>query len=407
MDLTAFLTSGITRAYIDEAIRADLTTTQQGNRAATYFPRVLQDVTEINRRIVSMRPPIIAADVAPLSTGRQGGGMQKQEVRGNLIDSAARYEYQGRDIEDLRALRAIIDAVPGDAVNLSDGASNRALETFFSFMSVHVLEPLYMNMNRKDWTLLRTGKAWNDGTRDDDFTHPALISLFAAQQITAIAPGNAKNIYNGSAPDFFMDYQDAVTRAQTRGWKIREAVMNSNTRRQILSLASTRTATGGMALNVVTGGSVEVQMTQSNATVEAFNSALAARDLPPVVVEDGKWTDQVRAAGDPAGAVGEYVSGAYLPDGVVIFVPESRPEERAFVENEVLLSGLPIAVDGTAKGIHLIGRPTAQDEGAKVYLFGPYYERSENPRLWGSGILAHMPFLAGPAGFEVLEYIKP
>ena len=405
MRFADFFGSPVTQAWLTEAIRADLTSNQEGNRAAQLFPRTLQDVSELNKRVIALPRPIIAADVAPLSQGRQGGGLSKQHIRGTLIDSAAKYHYQGADIEDLRYLLSAIEAIPGDTVSLR--TSNLGLEAAFGFMRTHVTEPLYMNMNRKDWTLLRTGKAWADGSRDDDFTRPPLMALYGTEQTTVVTAGATSNIYGGADADFFNDYQSAVNRARARGWRIREAVMNSNTRQQILGLESTKIALGGKTLDVSSGGQVQVRYAEGAATTAAFDTALADRQLPGVVIEDGFWQDQVREAGDPAGAVGTYVMGAYVPDGVVILIPESRPEERAFIQNEMLLAGLPAPTDGTAVGIHLIGRPTAQDEGAKIYTFGPYYERSENPSIRGSGIAAHMPFLAGPAGFEVLEYAKP
>lgn len=406
MELNVFMTSPVTRGWIEEVVRADLQENQQSNRAAQYFPRVFQDVTEIDKTIYSLAAPIIAADVAPLSTGRTGEGIQEQRIRGSLIDSAARYGFQGKKLEQLRALLSIIESVPGDTVTLRNGVANRALDAYFGFMNTRVLQPLYMNMNRKDWTLMRTGKAWQDGSRDDDFTRPPLISVYGTQQTTVVTAGSSTNIYGGADADFFQDIQDAVNRAAARGWKIREVVMTSATRQTILGLTSTKTAVGGMSLNVVTGGQVEVQMQQGNATAEAFNSALAARDLPPVIVEDGVWRDQVRAEGDPAGPVGTFVTQKYVKDGEVILVPENSPEDDAFIQEEFLLSGLVDAPNPTAKGVHVVGRPTAQDRGPRLYLFGPYYQEGENPSLTGSGIAAHMPFLAGPGGFEILVYAR-
>lgn len=407
MDIGTFLGSTIAQAYITEAVRQDIQVAQPNSNAVAYFPRVLSDETVLKRRVVSLAQPIIAADVAPLSTGRMGSGLRKQEIGGSLIDSAARYDYQGKDIEDLRTFFSLVRAVPGTTLSLTSPISNQALASYFEFVNNHVLQPLYMNMDRKDWTLLRTGKAWPDGSRDDDFTRPALLNMYNTSQTTIIASGNSRNIYNGPAADFLEDAQGRVTAARARGWRIREMIMNSNTRTAILALASTRTAVGGMTLQVETGGQMAVNYTQGNATADALDAALVARRLPPIVIEDGFWRDQVRADNDPSGEVGDYVIGAYVPDGEIIFVPESLPEEQAFVQNELLIQGVVAPQDGRAKGIHMIGRPTAQDEGAKVYLFGPYYDRSENPRLHGSGIAAHMPFLAGPAGFEIYKYVKP
>lgn len=407
MDFNAFFSSPTTRAFIAEAVQSDLIASQQGNPVTRYLPRVTQDVTRLERNVVSLAAPIIAADIAPLSQGRSGEGLQEQRVSGNLIDSGAKYEYEGAKIEQLRALLSAITGIPGDVVTLRSDVSNRALESYFGFMRNQVLEPIYMNMNKKAWTLLRTGKAWADNSRDDDFTRPPLIALYGAEQTTIVTQAAGTNIYGGVDADFFKDLQDAVNRAAARGYQIREVVMSAATRQQILSLESTRVAVGGMSLTVASGGQLDVQMQQGNATAEAFNAALAQRDLPPVRVlttKENTWRDQVRAPGDPVGPVGTYFNGKYVPDGVAILIPEATAAEAGFVENEVMLSGVAQALTGSELGIHLIGRPTAQDEGAKIYTFGPYYERSERPSLRGSGIVAHMPFLAGPAGFEVIEY---
>lgn len=400
MELGTFLSNRVTQDAVSDLVRQRLNPADRGYLGAEYLPEVFLDVDEYKRSIWKLGPAIIANDVAPLSTGRFGSKMERQRVGGGLIDSAAHMHYDGEEIEMFISL---IKDLPGETVR----ANMPALTQYLRLTDVHLLEPLDMNRERKRWTLMGTGQAYPDGAADDDFTKPPVLDVYSNAQTNVIPAGNARNIYGGADADFFLDYREAVDAARADGYPILEAVMHSRTRQAILDLASTKQALGGTTLNVISGGQLQVQQQAGAVSADAFNAALSARGLPPVTVYDGTWATQVRAVGDAAGAPGTFITRPYIPLGRVIYVPQASPVDASIItEPSVPQRTLTPFGNQRRIGIHVIGRPTGQSEGGKVYLFGPNFHPGVNPNMDGDSINAHMPFLNFPGGFRVTEYAQ-
>lgn len=398
MELSTFLNHPVTQGAVSELIDNRPNAADRGYAGAEYLPEVNMDVTEYKRTVTVLLPSIIARDVAPLSTGRFGSGVKRQSVGGGLIDSAAHMHYDGEEFEMFLAL---IKDLPGETVR----ASMPAVAQYLRLTDSHLLTPLDMNKERKRWTLMGTGRAWYENNRQDDFKLPPVLNVFDAGQTQVVTQASGKSIYGGADADFFEDYRAQVDAAQAAGYPITEAVMHSRTRQQILNLPSTKNALGATTLNVVTGGQVEVQMQQGAATVDAFNAALVARDLPPVRVYDGYFTDMVHDIDDPAGAPGTYVSRSYVPVGRVILIPRADVSLDFMPAEPTMPQRILTPFTSQRRvGIHVIGRPTGQSNGPRTYVFGPNYHPGVNPNLDGDSLVSHMPFLHVPAGFRILEY---
>ena len=396
MELATFLRSRVTQEAVIELVRERLNPADRGYMGAEYLPEIIVRSDRYERSILKLGPAIIANDVAPLSTGRFGSRLSRQTVGGGLIDSAAHMHYDGEEIEMFIQL---VEELPGDTVR----ASMPELATYLSITDQHLLTPLDMNKERKRWTLMGTGRAYPDGARDDDFTKPPVLDVYDASQTTVVTQASGRSIYGGVDADFIRDYREAVQRASALGYTITESVMHGDTLTQILSLPSTKEALGMTTLAVNTGGSLSVQMSQGVATEEALAAQLRAQKLPPIRTYSGTWATQVRAAGDPAGPVGQYVVTPYIPQGRVVLVPQAGPLDLSIVEPATPQVITPFNAQRRV-GVHVIGRPTGQSRVANPLVFGPNFHEGVNPNMDGDSILAHMPFLNFPGGFQVLEY---
>ncbi|AWT34574.1 hypothetical protein DM785_02655 [Deinococcus actinosclerus] len=396
MDLQAFLTNPAVTQAVNELVRlaqpADL-----GYLGATYFPEQIRDLQSYTKKVTVLSGAMMANDVAPLSTGVQKGAMQRYSIGGSLIDTAAHMHYDGEDIEYLMAL---VKELRGDTVR-PDSAEAVA---YLNFVEMHLLTPLLMNRERKRMSLLGTGKVYQDGARDDDFTKPPVYNAYAPEQVVTVTTASGESIFGGADADFIRDTRERVDAARTRGVTIRELLMSSVTLNAILALPATRRDLGLLQLDVTTGGNLAVAMTQGAATQEQLNAKLTSLSLPPIRVYDGMWSDQVRVAGDPAGPVGTVVNVKYVPDGRVIYVPQANVMDMSLVDPTI-----PFRVtvfDRTAAiGVHIIGRQTGQDN-AGVNVFGPTFRPGLNPSIDGDSGMAHMPFLNVPYALTVVNYQK-
>lgn len=396
MELQAFISNEIVRDQVREVVTqqqpADL-----GFAGAALLPEQVRDVQSFSKKVTVLGGALIANDVAPLSTGVQKGAMMRYSIGGSLIDSAAHMHYDGEDIEYLMALvRELRDSdVRPDAP---------AVMTYLGLVDHHLLRPLMMNRERKRWSLLGTGKAYQDGARDDDFTKPPVYNAYAAEQIETITTASGRSIFGGADADYIRDTREMVQAKLAKGIRVRESWMNSVTAEAILALPSTRRDLGMMQLDVTTGGNLAVNMTQGTATLDQLNSKLASLSLPTIRVYDGFWADQVRAAGDPAGPVGTVVTAKYLPDGRVIDVPFPNIADMSMIDPTVPFRVTPFNRDAVI-GLHIIGRPTGQN-AAGVNVFGPNFHSGVNPNIDGDSIMAHMPFLNVPYAMGVRNYQK-
>jgi hypothetical protein len=394
MELGVFLNSTVVKGATTEVVRERPNPADRGLYGAALLPEVYKDTDRFERKVTMLGRAMIANDVAPLSRGRMKGAIRRSQVGGGLIDSAAHLHLDGEDIE---AFLALVRELQGDTVR----ATMPEVQRYMQLVDRFLLEPLDQNRERKRWTLMGTGKAYYENSRQDDFTRPPVLNVFDASQITVVT--GADSIYGGADADFIADVDARIQAAQDLGYEIREIVMTSGTQRQILGLSSTRQALGMTSLDVSTGGGLTVNMQSGLATSTALNAFLASTNRPTIRVYDGRWFDQVQAEDDPEGVYGTTVSRTYVPHGRLIFVPQGDGMDMN-LEDPTVPFKVEVFNPNNSVGLHVIGRPTAQTQGARVYVFGPYYHEGVHPNMDGDSVVAHMPFLTSPAGFQVVEY---
>lgn len=401
MELTQFLTSKVTVQAVTDLIDSRPNAIDLGYVGAEYMPEVYQDVTEFKRSVARLMPSIIARDVAPNATGRFGMALKRQQVGGNLIDSAAHLHYDGEEFEMFLSL---VRGIQGDQVR----ANMPAVMNYLQIVDRQLLVPLDMNKERKRLTLMGTGKAFYEAHRQDLLTLEPALNVYDASQITVVTQASGKSIYGGASADFIADIRAAVEDAKKDGYEIAEILCHSLSEQTVLGLTSTREALGAQTLYVETGGQLNVKMNAGTVDSTQLNAYLRSQKLPQIRTYDGYFRDMVHAEGDPVGTPGTYVTQSYIPEGRFILVPDGTTMPELIPEDVRGPQAILTPVDPRRRvGVHIIGRPTGQSRGPRTYVFGPYYHEGIDPNMDGDSTVAHMPFNLMPGGFRVIEYQKP